>query len=85
MADENVRPSTSILEDPSSVWPAGTMTGEALGQPLERSSGRLRIVVRGGLHGSAYQAVCSAALGERLQLCTPLHRLRNDFQGSASS
>lgn len=85
MADENVGPSTSILEDPSSVWPAGTMTCEALGQPLERNGGRLRIVVRGSLQGSAYQAVCSAELGERLQHCTPLHRLRRDFQGSASS
>ena len=85
MADDNVGSSTGILEDPASVWPAGTISDHALDQPLERCGGRLRIVVRGGLHGSAYQALCSTALGERLQLCTPIHRFGGDSEGSPSS
>jgi len=76
MADENVGWSTSILEHPSS---------SELGQPLERSGGRLSIVVRGSLHGSAYQSVCSVAFGERLQPGPPIHRLRGDPDRSCSS
>jgi len=67
MADENVGPSTGMFDDPS-IWPAGLMPSDPLGQLLERSGGGLHIVVRGGLHGGAYQAVCSGALGERQQV-----------------
>jgi hypothetical protein len=76
MADENVGWSTSILEHPSS---------SELDQPLERSGGRLSIVVRGGLHGNAYQSVCSVALGDRLEPGTPIHRLRRNPDRSCSS
>jgi hypothetical protein len=78
MAEQNVGTSacSSILEHSSS--------GE-LGQPLERNCGRLHIVVRGGLQGSAYQSVCSAAAGDHLQLGPPIHRLRHDPDHSCSS
>jgi hypothetical protein len=85
MADENVGSSTSFLEHPWSIGSADPSPADELGQPLERNCGRLHIVVRGGLHGSTYQSVCSVALGERLQLGTPIHRFRRDPDHSISS
>ena len=84
MADQNVGSSTSFPEHPWSLGSADPSPADELGQPLERNCGRLHIVVRGGLQGSAYQSVCSAAQGDRLQLGTPVHRLRGPHDHSYS-